>query len=274
VAAIASFREKYGPWAVVTGAASGLGKEFTDQLASRQINIIAIDIQAEKLREQVAFLTKQHGVQARELVVDLAAPGFLETIKQATMDIEVGLVANVAGISYVGPLLDLPLDALQRQIAINCAAPLTLAYHFGHLMRQRRRGGIIFVSSSSAYQGTALVANYAATKAYNLILAEGLWEELRYAGVDVLGFAPGATNTPGFHTANPQYKAVTMPYMEPGPTVAEAIAALGKTPSAIAGSGNRLAFFFTSRLLPRKRAVKLLGKSMRKLYPNFADPQS
>src|SRR5690242_6398302 len=115
VAAIASFREKYGPWAVVTGAASGLGQEFTNQLASHQINIIAIDLQAEKLREQVAFLTKQHGIQARELVVDLAAPGFLETIKQATIDLEVGLVANVAGISYVGPLLDLPLDALQRQ---------------------------------------------------------------------------------------------------------------------------------------------------------------
>src|SRR5260370_29898575 len=75
-----------------------------------------------------------------------------------------------------------------------------------------RSGGIIFLSSASAYQGTALVANYAATKAYNLILAEGLWEELRFSGVDVLGFAPGATNTPGFHKEKLQYKAISMLY--------------------------------------------------------------
>ena len=265
------FREHYGPWVLVTGAASGLGKEFTQQLAAQKLNIVAVDVQEEKLQEQVALLIQQYNIEVRSLVVDLAQPSFLDTIVQETNDIEIGLVANVAGLSYVGPLLDIPLDALQRQVGVNCYAPLTLAYHFGRSMRDRRRGGIIFVSSASAYQGTALVANYAATKAYNLILAEGLWDELRTAGVDVLGFAPGATNTPGFHSANPRYKSVTMPYMEPGPTVAEALAALGKTPSTIAGRANRLAAFLTSRLMPRHQAIKLFGQNMRKLYPNRAN---
>jgi short-subunit dehydrogenase len=139
-------------------------------------------------------------------------------------------------------------------------------------MRERQRGGIIFTSSASAYQGTALVANYAATKAYNLVLAEGLWDELRIAGIDVLGFAPGATNTPGFHSASPQYRSVSaMPYMEPAPTVAEALSALGRVPSHIAGRANRLAFLITSRLLARKQAISLVSDNMRKLYPDRAN---
>jgi uncharacterized protein len=180
--------------------------------------------------------------------------------------VEVGLLANVAGHSYLGELLELPLEKLRAQIAVNCRAPLTLAHYFGRQMRQRRRGGIIFISSASAFQGTAMVANYAATKAYDLILAEGLWDELGPFGVDVLGFAPGSTNTPGFHKDNPRYKSIRMPYMEPEPTVAEALAALGKMPSRVAGGSNRAAMFLTGRLLPRRRAIKLFGDNTRKLY--------
>lgn len=264
------FHEQYGPWALVTGAASGLGREFTEQLAARKLNILAIDIQQGALQEQVAHLSEQYGVEARALIVDLAGPDMLATIAQETADLEIGLVANVAALAHVGPFLDTPLAVLQRQVAVNCQTPLTLAYHFGQLMRTRRRGGLLFLSSASAYQGTALVAHYAATKAYNLILAEGIWDELRASDVDVLGFAPGATNTPGFHSADPQYKAVNkMPYMEAGPTVAEALAALGKRPSRVAGRSNRFAAFLTSRLISRKRAITLFGENMRKLYPHI-----
>jgi short-subunit dehydrogenase len=262
----ASFTTKYGPWALVTGAASGLGKEFTNQLAALGLHILALDIQEQLLQEQVASLQEKYGVSAEALVVDLAGEHFREQVVQATGDREVGLLANVAGLSYVGECLDMPLENLQKQVRINCLAPLTLGYHFGRQMRERKHGGMIFLSSASAYQGTALVANYAATKAYNLILAEGLWDELREVGVDVLGFAPGATNTPGFHKADPNYKAINMPYMEPEPTVAEALAALGKTPSKVAGNSNRAATFLTGRLMARKAAIKLFGKSMRKVY--------
>jgi short-subunit dehydrogenase len=264
-----TFSERYGPWALVTGAASGLGKEFTNQLAASKLNIIAIDIQADKLQEQVLFLKDHYHVDAHGLMIDLSEPNFLHAVITATEGLEVGLVANVAGLSYVKNLLDLPLESLQRQVAINCQAPLALAYHFGRQMRERRRGGIVFTSSASAYQGTALVANYAATKAYNLVLAEGLWNELQEAGVDVLGFAPGATNTPGFHSGTPQYKTASVPYMEPGPTVAEALAALGKSPSRIAGKTNRMSFFLLSRLMSRTQAIKLVSASMHKLYPHI-----
>ena len=269
MAADTVFYERYGPWALVTGAASGLGKEFTRQLAAHKLNILAVDIQQEALNAQVTSLREHYGVEARALLVDLAGPDVLATIAQETADLEVGLVANVAALAHVGPFLDTPLAVLQRQIVLNCQTPLTLAYHFGQLMRARRRGGLLFLSSASAYQGTALVAHYAATKAYNLILAEGIWDELRAFGVDVLALSPGATNTPGFHSANPQYKAVSMPYMEPEPTVAEALAALGKRPSRVAGRANRFAAFLTSRVLSRERAIRLFGENMRKLYPHI-----
>lgn len=271
MASASPFYEHYGPWALVSGAASGIGKEFARQLAAQKLNIIALDRQEDALQEQVLFLRQRYEVSVKRLLIDLAHPDFMETVIRETAGLEVGLLANVAGLSVVGTLLDSPLDLLQRQIAVNCYAPLTLTHHFGRFMRERRRGGIIFTSSTSAYQGTPLVTNYAATKAYNLILAEGLWDELAASGVDVLGFAPGATNTPGFHRDHPQHRSIPMPYMEPGPTVAEAIAALGKTPSRIAGRSNRLAAFLTSRLLSRKRAIKLFGENMRKLYPHTSD---
>lgn len=266
VKTISAWTAKYGPWAIVTGAASGLGLEFTNQLAARQLNIIAVDIQEQQLQTQVAFLQEKYGITAIPAVVDLAQADFLPVLLEIVGEREVGLLANVAGISTVGEFLDVPLASLQKQIGVNCLAPMTLGHHFGQVMRQRGHGGIIFTSSASAYQGTALVANYAATKAFNLILAESLWDELRSAGVDVLGFAPGATNTPGFHKDSPQYKSVAMPYMEAAPTVAEAIAALGRTPSKVAGRGNRAAAFLTGRLFSRKRAIRLFGDSMRKIY--------
>lgn len=273
MATTSTFADQYGPWALVTGAASGLGKELTNQLASHKLQIIAVDIQEHALNEQVTLLQERYGVQALPVVLDLAQPDFLTHLLESVGEREVGLLANVAGISSVGPFLDTPLADLQQQIRINCLASMMLSHSFGQQMRQRGRGGIIFFSSASAYQGTALVANYAATKAFNLILAEGLWDELRAAGVDVLGFAPGATNTPGFHKDRPRYQAVSMPYMEAAPTVAEAIAALGKTPSRVAGTSNRAAAFLTGRLLRRASAIKLFGKNMRKIYALTLEPE-
>jgi short-subunit dehydrogenase len=140
-------------------------------------------------------------------------------------------------------------------------------------MVQRGRGGIILMSSLSAFQGTALVATYAATKAFNLILGEALWEELRGSGVDVLVVCPGATRTPGWEQSRARTGGLlSPPVMEPGPVVGEALDALGRRPLVIAGRSNRLVGFFLNRLLPRRTAVGLMGRSMRRIYPDFGKP--
>ena len=137
-------------------------------------------------------------------------------------------------------------------------------------MAERKRGGIIFLSSASAMNGTAFVANYAGTKAYNLILGESLWLELGRHGVDVLGFMPGSTETPGWFMNSPKTNSLVK-VMLPGETITEALDALGKRPSLIAGSFNRLAYLFMGRFLPRRQAIRLVSKSVADIFGPF-DP--
>ena len=123
------------------------------------------------------------------------------------------------------------------------------------------------MSSLSAFHGTALVATYAATKAFNLTLGESLWEELRPSGVDVLVVCPGATRTPGWEQSHAHIGgALAPPLMEPAPVVSEALEALGKRPVAIAGRANRLVGFLLNRLMSRRAAVEILARSMRRMY--------
>jgi short-subunit dehydrogenase len=119
-------------------------------------------------------------------------------------------------------------------------------------MAERKRGGIIFLASGSALSGTAYSANYAGTKAYNLILAESLWYELKPHGVDVLGFMAGPTKTPGWDANTPR-PGRFVKVMDVKTTVTEALQALGKRPSLIAGKSNRLGYFFMGRMLSRAR---------------------
>ena len=116
-------------------------------------------------------------------------------------------------------------------------------------------------------QGTALVAHYAATKAWNRVLAEGLWWELGKRGVDVLACIAGATDTPGYRASAPESReAAKVPVMSVDAVVTETLAALGRTPSLVPGWRNRWAARFLVRLLPRRLAVRLMGRTMDKLY--------
>ncbi len=161
----------------------------------------------------------------------------------------------------MGSFLGQPLETHLAEIAINCRAPMVLAYTLGERMCERGRGGIILMSSLSAGQGSALIANYAATKAYNQILAEGLWAELRAQGVDVLAVAPSAIARPD---ANGK---VAGGASAPRVVVAAALSALGRQPSVIPGVGNRLAGAVMRHLMPRRAAIGMLSGVMRRMYP-------
>ena len=264
-----TFSDKYGPWALVTGAARGLGAEFSRQIAAKGINVVMVDLLADELAQTAEDIRKTSGREVVTIAADLSQSDFIEKIKQRSDGLEIGLLVSNAVYGPVGMFVERSLDEKLRSIAVNVRAPLTLAHEFAVRMAGRVRGGIIMVSSASAMQGTPYVANYAATKAYNLILAESLWVELREKGVDVLGFMPGTTRTPGYMESKARTERAKMvKVMEPGPTVAEALNALGKRPSHIAGRGNRLTFFISGKLMPRKLAIMLTAKMMRNLYGN------
>ncbi|MBN2080159.1 MAG: SDR family NAD(P)-dependent oxidoreductase [Spirochaetes bacterium] len=264
-----SFMERYGPWALVTGAASGIGAEFALQCAARGLHLLMVDIQAAMVRRNAGELRERYGVEAIPVTADLAAPDFMKRIRRAAGDRQVGLLVNNAGYGTTGEFMQTDMGEMLRTLEVNCRAPMVLAREMGPAMRERGRGGIIFVSSSSAFQGTPVIANYAATKAFNLILGEALWEELRGHGVDVLALCPGATDTPALPKSGARIDNVPgMPLMDPSAVVAEALGALGKGPSVVAGRANRIAAFVMGRLLTRGRSVTLIGKNTRLLYPD------
>jgi short-subunit dehydrogenase len=128
----------------------------------------------------------------------------------------------------------------------------------------RGRGGIVIMSSLAATQGGPFVATYAATKAFDLVLAESLWDELREHGVDVLACRAGATRTPGYERSRPSTDLA--PMMDPRPVAIEALDALGKAPSMVPGSRNGAIAFFMQRVMPRRGAVTTMGKATRKMF--------
>jgi hypothetical protein len=261
------FLDRYGPWALVAGGSVGMGAEYTRQLAARGFAIVVVAEAAEPLESFARRVATEHAVETRAVVADLAASDVLDTLARVTSDIDVGLLVYNAAHSVVGRFLDVPLADKLAMIDVNCRGPLVLAHHFGKRMAERGRGGILLVSSLAGFQGQAMVGTYAATKAFDLVLGETLWDELADHGVDALAFCPGATRTPNYVASNPRSAgALSAPVMEPAAAVREALAALGGGPSAIAGRTNRIAAFVLHRLLPRRALVRLMSRTTRAMY--------
>jgi short-subunit dehydrogenase len=264
----ASFAAKYGPWALVTGASRGLGAEFARQLAARGLNLALAARSEDQLKELAKALEREYNITVKIIPIDLSREDLLEPIKKATDSLEIGLLVNNAGLSTVGPFLDMSADYLLSQFHTNARAVLILTRHFGEKMAAHRRGGVIFLSSGSAMHGTPFSANYSGTKAYNLMLAEALWAEWKPLGVDALGFIAGLTRTPGME-ANGLKPNSLVPLGRADKVVRHALKALGKKPSAADGIRNRLGYKIFN-LAPRSFSTGILGKSMNAMFGPFS----
>jgi uncharacterized protein len=262
----ADFRARYGSWALIAGASAGLGAAFATQLAAQGLNLILVARRKEMAEALGARLEADYMVEIRVLPLDLARTDIGSLIVAATSDLEIGLLVYNAASSIIGPFFERSLDEHLGEIDTNCRASMALAYVLGQRMLARKRGGIILMSSLSAFQGSALIANYTATKAYNLVLAEGLWEELRTSGIDVLACCAGATSTPNYLASTPVGSGRAI-VMTPETVAAETLSALGRQPDIIPGRLNRLASFVMRRLLSRRAAIRLMGRTLRGMYP-------
>lgn len=185
------FRVRYGPWAVVTGASSGIGRQIAVQLGRTGVHLVLVARSQVLLDELAAALGAQYGVHTRVIAVDLAADAGLRAVQEGTADLDVGLLVASAGFGTSGPFLSAdPADEL-AMLDLNCRAVVSLCLHLVPRLVERGRGGLVLMSSLVGFQGTPGAAHYAATKVYVQTLAEGLRAELRPAGVDVLASAPG-----------------------------------------------------------------------------------
>ncbi|MHA1218556.1 MAG: SDR family NAD(P)-dependent oxidoreductase [Candidatus Heimdallarchaeaceae archaeon] len=261
------FKQKYGPWALIAGGSQGIGKAFARVLAMKGINLVLVARRKPLLEELSVEIEKTSGVEVRIISADLAEPSTFNILKEHTMDIEIGTLVYNAAIVPIGLFLDFNMEEHLKAININCRGPAILIDHFGKLMKKREKGGIILISSMTGFQGTPLTAHYAATKAYNIVLAEGLWYELRAHNIDVLACAAGATNTPNYMATEPDDPGFLVPKpMDPMKVAQEAIAKLGKRPSFVPGITNKLVTFLIRRLISRKQAIKLIGSSTNNMY--------
>jgi len=260
------FESRYGPFALVAGASEGMGEQFARQLAARGLNLILVARRGDVLAALAEDVAAQSGVEVRTLASDLARPESLEEIERAAAGCEVGLLVYNAAVSVIGSFLDHSIAEYRAEQEVNCRRPLELAHLFAGRMAARRRGGILLMSSLAGTQGSPFIAHYGATKAWNTVMAEGLWGELGEHGVDVLTCRAGATRTPKYlrgKRGNGDDSSAFVPEMEPADVVAEALAALGRTPSMVPGRVNRIAATLMQRLLPRRMAVTVMGRASR-----------
>ena len=258
------FREKYGRFALVAGASEGLGAAFARQIAARGVDLVLIARRAAVLESVAKSIESESGVEVRTLAADLADPGIASVVSEATEGLEIGLLVYNAAHSAIGPFLDTPLASHLTELDVNCRTALVLTHLLGRPMRERGRGGIVVMSSLASSQGSPYIAHYGATKAYDRVLAEGLWGELGEHGIDVVACCAGATRTPRYLSSQPENERnFFVPEMEPEDVAREALAALGRRPSLVPGRANRIASFFMAHLLPRRLGIRMMGRATR-----------
>jgi len=259
----AGFRERYGRWAVVTGASSGIGAEFARQLAAAGLSLVLVARRRDRLEELAADLAAAHGVEARVSEHDLAAPGAVAALAAEVAELDVGLLVNNAGFGMKGGFFELDASEQRRMVELNCQVPVALTHALGAPMAARGRGGIVIVASTAAFQGLPWSSLYGATKGFDLLLGEGLWGELTPMGVDVLTLCPGPTDTEGPRRTGVNPDKVPGKLMAVGPVVRAAMHGLGRRAVVIPGVRNRLGSFLT-RLVPRSLATRTAGKLVRR----------
>ena len=252
----------------MAGASEGIGAAFAHELARAGRPVALVARRSEPLERLAATIEEEHRVATRVIPCDLAEPDAGVRVGRSCEGLEIDLLVYNAAASSVGRFLDTSLDDHLRAVHVNVRGPVLLCHQFGRAMAERGSGGIILMTSLTAFQGTPLVAAYGATKAFNLVFAEGLWDELRENGVDVLACCAGATLTPGYRRVTPERPGLAFgpKPQDPHAVALEALAALGKQPFLVTGRANRLVSLVMRRLMSRRRSILTIGKEMRRRY--------
>lgn len=252
-----SFSQKYGPWAVVTGASDGIGQAFAEELATLGMNLVLVARRVDRLQQLAHAITQKHSVEARIIAADLSVAEGRAEVDEKTRDLDVGLLVAAAGFGTSGSLLDANLEVERSMLEVNCFAILEQCVVFGQRFAKRGRGGIILMASLLGWQGVSGAAHYAATKAYIQSLAEGLNRELAPSNVDVLASAPGPVNS-GFASRAD----MRMGNADAPATVAKAsLQALGRKSTVIPGALGKF-LSYSLLWLPRFLRVRILTNVM------------
>jgi len=239
--------ERYGDWALVTGASAGIGVEFARALAREGVSCVLAARREDRMQALAEELEKEHGVATRVVAVDLSEESGAATLADAVADLPIAILVNNAGYGLAGRFSALDPERMRRMVVLNCVAPVVLTHRLLPGMLERGAGAVIVTGSVAGSQPLPLHAVYGATKAFDAHFAESLWGELQGSGVDVLVLEPGSTESE-FHDAAGELPHEGQPARE---VVATALEALGQQPAVVAGWFNWLRAAVARRLLPR-----------------------
>jgi short-subunit dehydrogenase len=256
-------KSQFGPWALVTGASSGIGKEFARQIAAAGINVVLVARRDALLAELGRAISQEFDVQYRALAMDLSQEGFIAGLADATHDIDIGLVVSNAGTANPGEFLKLDRHLLQATLRLNTMAHLDISHHFGAKLAKLRRGGLILVGAMGAENGIPLIANDGAAKAYVHSLGEALHYEFKPLGVYVTVLAVGITNTEVLEKFGFDPKTMPMKPLSVEQCVSEGLNALRVNRSRIIpGRLNRIMNALVPASLARKMQADMIGKAL------------
>ena len=254
---IARLKSKYGEWAIITGASSGIGLELATQLATSGFNLVINSRHLDKLQEVEKHLKSLSKIEIKIVASDVSESEGINKIIQASQGLNIGLLVVSAGYGTSGLFTDGSLHSEINMLRVNCEALLSITHYYSQQFVQQKRGGIILMSSIVAFQGTPYSANYAATKAYVQTLAEALAVELKPFGIDVLAAAPGPVESGFSQRANMKMSMSLTPSQVGVPI----LKALGRKTTVLPGLLTKI-LVYSLRTLPRWGKVKIMAKVM------------
>ncbi|MEH2071162.1 MAG: SDR family oxidoreductase [Nostoc sp.] len=251
--------------ALITGASSGIGKAFAQELAARKVNLVLVARSEDKLNQLAKELKEQYKIQVDIIVKDLTEPNAATAIFDITKakGLTIDLLINNAGFGSYGDFAESEGERQVKIVQLNILALVDLTHKFLPLMRQRSSGSIINVSSITGFQPIPYVSVYAASKAFIISFSEALWAENHQHGVRILVTCPGPIETNFFTEANfpPALAGSTEKVYSSEEVVRASLKALDEgQPTVIIGDTTTQIRSILARLVPRKILLNILAK--------------
>jgi uncharacterized protein len=262
--------KRFGPWALITGASSGIGREFARQIAASQINVVLVARRQVLLDALGTELSRDFAVKHLVIVADLSEEGFIAGLADATRDLDIGLVISNAGSGNPGRSTDKDREELAMTLRLSALAHAELALHFGRKLARRGTGGLLFVGAMGADTGVPFMAHDAGARAYVQSLGLALHEEFKPRGVCVTVLPPGPTDTPVLAKFGLDPKTMPIKPIKVDHTVAEGLNALAANRAIIIpGRMNRIMRAILPATVTRSMTMKMFEK-----MPAIANPRS
>jgi short-subunit dehydrogenase len=261
----------YGSWCLVAGAAEGLGEAWSTALAEKGMDLIMVDHQDGPMHALGDRLERDFGVRTRRLEMELGEEGSVTIMMDAVKETACRFLVYNAAYSRVKKFTENGPGDLDRYVEVNVRTPMQLVHAFvhHHAGNPGQKKGIVLMASLAGLWGTRFLAPYGATKAFNQVLAEALYHELKPENFNVIACVAGATATPAYLGTNPRYGRIRPHVMNPRQVVEETLHSLGRKALCIPGFRNRMNYFLMTRILSRKNTARLFNRVVGSMYTDI-----